>query len=1288
MATNVSTDKSRTIKESCPVSLSSVPTLPFTGELLSKVHPVAMATAETMATPRNIGHQSAGSNQASGIAQSGVQQAPVSTSAASARNVITAPNRSSSGVSVPPRALSATTILVQSAQTQPTPAVQPPRGTQPTPAVQPRAVASHTLSASTPAFVPGSGNLYVPPPTHSGHPFSCGTPPGFLSAPDFPTHVLPNQSGIMSTPPATQPVMQQIPVGQPGHASHREDYGLVQPSSLPVAMTSPSGLPVQASSSGRIELYRHLEKVSIPTFKGDKRQYETWKAAFEMCIGCANIPDGLKLLQLRKYLAGDALRSIDTLGYSAEAYEAARRRLERKFGGQRRLVAVHLEALEKFPAMRSANAQELERFAELLDVAVVNLKASGQTQELANGTFYVRLTQKLGVSLLLSYQKWIHQTSTSESVEALLQWVELESEFQVRAQERIQGISTATPVGSTQTAKSHPLKGQASHGGVKHQAFFADKPKKAQSSSSCPICTKVHPVWKCLEYRKLSIAERWQKARTLKLCYRCLNSGHLGNNCPRSQPCGADGCTETHNALLHGKSSATTDSNGASQKPVLQSSASTEGGDTSSMATHMSSVGVRAVALRTVPVILRHGDKNVTVNALLDDGSTQSYLNCDVAAQLELSAPTQEVSVSTLNGRIETLETMPVDCHIESLDGRFITQFSALTAKNVTGNLTPHDWSVDQTRYPHLNGIEFPQCQKKRVEALIGLDHASLHRCMEEVYGEAHEPFARKTPLGWTCVGRSTRPQQTTNFTRTYFGKDVDLNALVRRMWEVEELPQSYKFCADDQAVFDQTVQSMTYKNGRYQVSEPWIKRPPPDNYSRETAMKRLIAAERRLAKEPDVAEEYRTVIRRHLEQGYISKISNASDGDGWYLPHFAVVRPGATSTKVRVVFDAAAKTKGKCLNDYISTGPKLQRDLTDVLLRFRRHPNALVADVAEMYLQIELEEDYRQFHRFLWREDTEDQPAVYQYNRVVFGINASQFLAQLVSQEHARRNQEEFPMAAETVLKSTYMDDSMDSTKSTELAIQLYHELTALWGLAGMHVRKWISNNVEVLAEVPEEDRAKEVDIANGILPTTKTLGVKWRAEEDEFLIHVKPPSHIATKRAFLKNLATLFDPIGFVLPFTIVGRMLFQKMWLAGADWDVSLLPELGAEAQKWCADKDALQDVRVHRCLQRDEEVVETQLHVFCDASQDAYGAVAYLCHVYQDGTRSSRFVMARAKVAPLSAVSIPRLELMGAVIGCRLGVSVAKTLAIAMENVVFWSVSMDVQVVERVPGSQCR
>ena len=375
-----------------------------------------MATAETMATPLNLGHQSAGSNQASGIAQSGVQQAPISTSAASARNVITAPNRSSSGVSVPPRALSATTILVQSAQTQPIPAVQPPRGTQPTPAVQPRAVASHTLSASTPAFLPGSGNLYVPPPTHSGHPFSFGTPPGFLSAPDFPTHVLPNQSGIMSTPPATQPVMQQIPVGQPGHASHSEDYGLVQPSSLPVAMTSPSGLPVQASSSGRFELYRHLEKVSIPTFKGDKRQYETWKAAFEMCIGCANIPDGLKLLQLRKYLAGDALRSIDTLSYLAEAYEAARRRLERKFGGQRRLVAVHLEALEKFPAMRSANAQELERFAELLDVAVVNLKASGQTQE-----FYVRLTQKLGVSLLLSYKKWIHQTSTSESVEALLQ---------------------------------------------------------------------------------------------------------------------------------------------------------------------------------------------------------------------------------------------------------------------------------------------------------------------------------------------------------------------------------------------------------------------------------------------------------------------------------------------------------------------------------------------------------------------------------------------------------------------------------------------------------------------------------------------------------------------------------------------------------------------------------------------------------------------------------------------------------------------------------------------------
>ena len=72
-----------------------------------------------------------------------------------------------------------------------------------------------------------------------------------------------------------------------------------------------------------------------------------------------------------------------------------------------------------------------------------------------------------------------------------------------------------------------------------------------------------------------------------------------------------------------------------------------------------------------------------------------------------------------------------------------------------------------------------------------------------------------------------------------------------------------------------------------------------------------------------------------------------------WYLPHFPVVREGRSTTKLQIVFDASAKYNGTALNDVIYQSPKLQNDLFNVLLRFRRYPVALICDIAEMYLRV-----------------------------------------------------------------------------------------------------------------------------------------------------------------------------------------------------------------------------------------------------------------------------------------------------------------------------------------------
>ncbi|XP_068719623.1 uncharacterized protein [Montipora capricornis] len=178
-------------------------------------------------------------------------------------------------------------------------------------------------------------------------------------------------------------------------------------------------------------------------------------------------------------------------------------------------------------------------------------------------------------------------------------------------------------------------------------------------------------------------------------------------------------------------------------------------------------------------------------------------------------------------------------------------------------------------------------------------------------------------------------------------------------------------------------------------------------------ALRRLYNTEKRLLKNPEIAGAYSENITQYLEKGYIRKIDPTEEKPArrWYLPHFPVVRLDRVTTKTRIVFDASAKFGGVSLNDVIYQGPKLQKDLKDVLLRFRRHPVGLVCDIAEMYLRIEVTPKDRSCQRFLWRSlDQQTKPEEYEFNRVVFGINSSPFQAQFVSQTHAEKHKDELP--------------------------------------------------------------------------------------------------------------------------------------------------------------------------------------------------------------------------------------------------------------------------------------
>ena len=260
---------------------------------------------------------------------------------------------------------------------------------------------------------------------------------------------------------------------------------------------------------------------------------------------------------------------------------------------------------------------------------------------------------------------------------------------------------------------------------------------------------------------------------------------------------------------------------------------------------------------------------------------------------------------------------------------------------------------------------------------------------------------------------------------------------------------------------------SRRYLDGRYEVEISWIQEELTLENNRVLAQKRLENLERSLQCRPEVARKYNEVLSSHLKKGYIRKLTPEESmvRPKWFLPQFPVICEDKATTKVRSVFDSAAKFKGRSLNDMMHAGPKLQNDLVNILIHFRAEPVALVGDICEMFMQVGLAEKDRPYHCILWHSLETFRPAdVYEFLRLIFGDKASPYLAQDVCQEHSKSHSEEYPEAAKTVLESMYMDDVVKSVSNVEKAVGLWRNLTKLLGLAGMKIRKWCSNEADVL--------------------------------------------------------------------------------------------------------------------------------------------------------------------------------------------------------------------------------
>jgi len=335
--------------------------------------------------------------------------------------------------------------------------------------------------------------------------------------------------------------------------------------------------------------------------------------------------------------------------------------------------------------------------------------------------------------------------------------------------------------------------------------------------------------------------------------------------------------------------------------------------------------------------------------------------------------------------------------------------------------------------------------------------------------------------------------------------------------------------------------------------------------------------------------------------------------------------------------------------------GPNLLPELFAILLRFRLSSRATVGDIRQAFLQLQLDDKDRDLTRFFWyrviRDEeglyhTSDEVTCFRFARLPFGLKCSPFLLSAAIRELATKYEKEFPLASALVDRNTFMDDFAAGADEDNEVISIYYQLTALMRQFSFPMGKWASNS-EVLRDIWKSSGTETKEV-------TQVLGVNWDTRSDTLFIDHRSVLEKAQGGPFTKRLlqaiSRFYDPVGLASPVSITGKLIFQETWCRGVGWDEILPDKLGRRWQTWAAALPGLENMHIPRWVgSTDKE--PGNIHVFCDASEKAYGAALYIRSANPKGY-SVRLVCSKSRLAPLKRMTLPRLELIAAVVGARL------------------------------------
>ena len=495
----------------------------------------------------------------------------------------------------------------------------------------------------------------------------------------------------------------------------------------------------------------------------------------------------------------------------------------------------------------------------------------------------------------------------------------------------------------------------------------------------------------------------------------------------------------------------------------------------STLATQCSSTsGSGTVLLLTAVTAFPSSSGPISARILFDTGSQHSYITSTMADRLSVPRVREEVLTLSTFGttRIHDAKTPVASLSVPVRDGPNV-HLEAYVVPHIVNSITRDPLaSADKASLADYPATDFADSHLSldrpatvNVDILVGLDHfwdfilssravlPSGLRILESrlgliIAGRSQSPATENTVSPRRVTATALFVSAVANrMAAMPTSAEGDVSAGLQRdiadLWQLDSIgiSDSPDVCEDDLALahFQQTVR---FDGSRYEVSWPW-KEPRPDlatNYG--LAMGRMRSLTRRFQSDPSLLSRYAKVIADQERLGIVEKVTENTviSTVKHYLPHQPVLTPGKSTTKLRVVYDASARSSrsASSLNQCLLRGPVRLPSLCGVLLRFRLHNVAVCADVEKAFLQISIRPDDRDVTRFLWFKNPTAADSLvaspqtldtYRFCRVPFGLICSPFLLEATIRHHLQSSSSSL---APTLIDNTYVDNVLLGAAST----------------------------------------------------------------------------------------------------------------------------------------------------------------------------------------------------------------------------------------------------------------